>query len=566
MTRDPVREERAIHLHAPHGLRRLVVLSVAVCIALTAAGAASAHATLVATTPGNGASLDRAPARVALRFDEPVETVSGAVRVFDATGAPVTVGAARQLTDLEVAAGLPDDLGPGTYTVAWRVVSADSHPIRGAFVFAVRRPVGDVAVVVEKALAAEETSRGLDTAQAIARFAALALVLLCLGGPALLVFGRHGPHVVRTTWRVVLGASLGLGLATVAWMAATGAEALGLGLEGLLRLEPLREVLGTSFGQAWAARIVLALGLAWIAALALSGRLPARAAAPAGAVVAGGLAVTFPLSGHARVEGVLGIASDATHTAAAGAWVGGLAVLGLSLVTAGGDRRSVSVGSVPSFSALALVAVAVLLATGIVNSIVELPELAALWESTYGQLVLAKSALLAVLVAAGGLQRRVALPRLRREGAGAGRLFRRVVAVELAVMLVVIGLTTALVAEPPRRAAMDEAVSVTSTVGALDLTLTVDPARAGRNEVHVYLLDPTSGQPATVAEIAVSATLPSAGVGPLTFEATPAGPGHVVVPAAEFPLGGDWDVRVDVRRGEFQESSSINRVTIRKDI
>ena len=80
------------------------------------------------------------------------------------------------------------------------------------------------------------------------------------------------------------------------------------------------------------------------------------------------------------------------------------------------------------------------------------------------------------------------------------------------------------------------------------------------------MLDPTNGQPATVAEIAVSATLPSAGVGPLTFEATPAGPGHVVVPAAEFPLGGDWDVRVDVRRGEFQESSSINRVTIRKDI
>ena len=311
---------------------------------------------------------------------------------------------------------------------------------------------------------------------------------------------------------------------------------------------------------------MLALGLAWIAALALSGRLPARAAAPAGAVVAGGLAVTFPLSGHARVEGVLGIASDATHTAAAGAWVGGLAILGLSLVTAGGDRPSVSVGSVPSFSALALVAVAVLLATGIVNSIVELPELAALWESTYGQLVLAKSALLVVLVVAGGLQRRVALPRLRREGADAGRLFRRVVVVELAVMLVVIGLTTALVAEPPRRSATDEAVSVSSTVGALDLTLTVDPGQAGRNEVHVYVLDPANGQPATVAEIAVSATLPSAGVGPLTFEATPAGPGHVVVPAAEFPLGGDWDVRVDVRRGEFQESSSINRVTIRKDI
>ena len=283
-------------------------------------------------------------------------------------------------------------------------------------------------------------------------------------------------------------------------------------------------------------------------------------------VVVGGLAVTFPLSGHARVEGLFGIASDATHAAAAGAWVGGLAVLGLSLVTARADRPSVSAGSVPSFSALALIAVALLLATGIVNALVELPELAALWESTYGRLMLAKSALLVVLSS----RRAPAASRAAAAtpgGSGYRRLFRRVVVVELAAMLVVIGVTTALVAEPPRRSATDEAVSVSSAVGALDLTLTVDPGQAGRNEVHVYVLDPANGQPAPVAEIAVSATLPSAGVGPLRFEATPAGPGHVVVPAAEFPLGGDWDLSiVDVRRGEFQESSSINRVTIRKDI
>jgi copper transport protein len=488
-------------------MSRLGVVLIVVCIALATAEAAVAHATLVATTPGNGASLDRAPTRVVLRFDEPVETVSVAVRVFTAAGASVPVDDARKLTDREVAADLPPDLAPGTYTVAWRVVSVDSHPLRGAFVFAVGQPAGEVADVVQDSLAAERDSGGLRAAQTIARFAALALVLLCLGGPALLLGGRHGPHLVRTTWRVVLGASLGLCLATLVWMAATGAEALGLGLEGLLRLEPLREVVGTSFGQAWAARIALALALAWIAALTLGGRLPARAAALGALGAAAGLAVTFPLSGHARVEGLLGIMSDATHAAAAGAWVGGLAILGLALVTAE-DRRSLYADSVPSFSAVAITAVAVLLATGIVNAVVELPGLAALWESTYGRLVLAKSAVLAVLVAAGALQRRVALPRLRREEAGAGRLFRRVVAVELILMVVAIGVTTALVAEPPGRAATAEAVSVTSTVGSLDLKLTVDPARAGRNEVDVYVLDPRNGRGTSVAQIAVSATLP----------------------------------------------------------
>ena len=546
-------------------MRRLALLPVVVGLVLATAGAASAHANLVATTPGVGASLDRAPSRIVLRFDEPVETVSGAVRVYTVGGDSVPVGVAEQLTDLEVATDLPDALAPGTYTVAWRVVSADSHPLRGAFVFAVGEPAGAVADVVRDSLAAERDAGGLRAAQTVARFAALVLVLLCLGGPALLLGGLHGPHVVRTTWRVVLGASLGLCLATLVWMAATGAEALGLGLEGLVRLEPLREVVGTSFGQAWAARLVLALGLAWIAALTLSGRLTERAAAIGGVVAVAGLAVTFPLSGHARVEGLFGIMSDATHAAAAGAWVGGLAILGLSLVTTR-DRRSVYAGSVPSFSAVALTAVALLLATGIINAFVELPELAALWESTYGRLVLAKSALLVVLVAAGAFQRRLVLPRLRRGAAGAGRLFRRVVAVELAAMVVVIGVTTALVAEPPGRAATAEAVSVASTVGALDLKLTVAPARVGPNELHVYVLDTGNGDPARVAEIAVSARLPSAGIGPLRFQSVPAGPGHVVVPAAEFPLPGAWNVRVDVRRGEFEESSSDSRVTIRRDI
>jgi len=162
-------------------------------------------------------------------------------------------------------------------------------------------------------------------------------------------------------------------------------------------------MVGTSFGQVWIARIALALGLAWIAALALAGRFGTRAGALAATMTAAGLAVTFPLAGHARVEGAFGVASDAIHTGAAGAWVGGLAVLGLALVTVGRERRPLLDPSVLSFSALALVAVAVLLATGIVNALVELPEPAALWESTYGRLVLAKSALLAVLVGVGGL-------------------------------------------------------------------------------------------------------------------------------------------------------------------
>ena len=65
-----------------------------------------------------------------------------AVRVFTVAGDSVPVDVAEKLTDREVATDLPHDLAPGTYTVAWRVVSVDSHPLRGAFVFAVGEPAG----------------------------------------------------------------------------------------------------------------------------------------------------------------------------------------------------------------------------------------------------------------------------------------------------------------------------------------------------------------------------------------------------------------------------------------
>ena len=141
-------------------------------MSLTTAGAAAAHATLISTTPGNGASLDQAPEQLVLRFDEPVETVSETVRVFDATGRPIAVGSIEQIGERVIVAKLNDGLPNGTYAVAWRFVSADSHPLRGAFVFSVGEPLGSVSSVVLAALASESDSRELDAVQAIARFAA----------------------------------------------------------------------------------------------------------------------------------------------------------------------------------------------------------------------------------------------------------------------------------------------------------------------------------------------------------------------------------------------------------
>ena len=140
----------------------------------------------------------------------------------------------------------------------------------------------------------------------------------------------------------------------------------------------------------------------------------------------------------------------------------------------------------------------------------------------------------------------------------------RSVAVELALMAVIVGVTAALVAEPPAKAQVASGpVSRDGRVGPYDFTITVDPARTGMNEIHLYLLDST-GQPASVDEITLSATLPAADVGPLELKANPAGPGHVLA-RAQLPLAGDWQLQVAVRKGEFDQWSATTDLPIRKD-
>jgi copper transport protein len=132
-------------------------------------------------------------------------------------------------------------------------------------------------------------------------------------------------------------------------------------------------------------------------------------------------------------------------------------------------------------------------------------------------------------------------------------------------MTVVLGVSAALVAEPPAKARTGaRAVSREGAVGPYTYTLTVDPARTGTNELHVYLLDAT-GALAPVDEIAVSAVLPSVDVGPLALDTTPAGPGHVVATAVELPLSGTWRFQLDVREGEFDAWSATTLIPIGKE-
>ena len=538
---------------------RLVPLIAAGALALVTATAASAHAVLVSTTPADGSVVARSPAQITLRFSEPVASSLGSVRVFGPNGKQLSTGEVDRPSPDTLAVSITGRLAKGTHTVAWRAVSADGHPIHGAFAFSVGEPSGTIAVVDDG-----ETSQSTVVADWIVRFLSLLLVLATAGGSISLASCLRDANE-RVRRRIAGSIAIAAGLlvpVSLAGLVLQGSEATGYGVLRAAHWDVLSDVLDTRFGHAWLARAAIA---ALVAVVALAVR---RGLDPwAVALVAAALVPTVSLSGHAAIGAAEAVA-DLAHLAAAAVWTGGLAAVVLGLFSLQGeDRWQLASRAVPRFSLLAVASVGVLIAAGIVSGYLEVRSWHGLWETTYGRLLLLKVGLLIGLIALGAYNRLVAVPQLRRGDVAPSvrRGFTRAVSTELAAMVVVVGLTASLVVQPPAKAQVAPTGPFVSSqqLGPYDLELVVDPAITGKNQMHLTLLD-RSGRLARVSEASVSAAYPAAELGPLELKVVPGGPGHYIVPTARLPFTGDWRIDVTVRRGEFDQWSTTAITPIRK--
>jgi copper transport protein len=521
---------------------------------------------LLTTDPANDAVVERSPARVVLRFNETVESAFGGIRVFDAQTRRVDTGRVSRPSSQELAVDLEPDLPQGTYTVAWRIVSADSHPLSGAFVFHVGRPGAEPAGVAAEVL--DSGSGAVKDAATVVRFADFALLLASAGGAAALalVLTSAGRALRRRLASLLALTSAALAVAASVGIVLQGAVAGGFGFVDAIDPDVVQAVLDTRFGRVWLLQAAAALGVA-ATALVLRRRESENAAAVAlGFAVL--LVLTPALAGHANVSGTVATIADFAHVGAAAAWTGGLAFLAAALLWAGSSRWSLAADAVPRFSTLAVGAVAVLVAAGIVNGYLQVGALRGLWDTTYGLLLLGKVALVLPLLALGAYNNRVAVPRLRSQTASTRerRRFLRTIGVELGLFVAVVAVTTVLVAEPPAKAEVKPTgpFATTTQIGSNELNLVVDPARPGSNEIHLYLTDRT-GRPATVAEARVAASLPSHGIGPLRLRALRAGPGHYLVADAALVHPGEWRLRIDLRIGEFEAQAASVSVPIREE-
>ncbi|WP_327274084.1 copper resistance protein CopC [Streptomyces sp. NBC_01224] len=381
---------------------------------LGGAGPASAHAALTGSDPQDGAVVDTAPKEVTLTFSEQVAMGDGSIRVLDPGGKRADTGAApRDLQNgstvkygVSLHTGLPD----GTYTVAWQAVSADSHPVSGAFTFSVGAPSKTTV-----ALPTDEAGGGLvGTLYDIARYAAYAGFILLAGGAAFVLACWQRGAGARPLQRLVVRGWMTLTAATLAMLLLRNPYTGSGKLVDAFDLDGLKAVLDTKPGAALVSRLLL-LGASALFVAVLFGAYAKRdderekkdltfGLAIGGTVIAAGIAGTWALAEHASTGIQPGIAMpvDVLHLLAVAAWLGGLAALLVALYR----TPDIEAAAVRRFSRIAFGSVLVLTATGIYQSWRQVGTWSALTGTGYGQLLLVKVGLVAVLVGIAWISRR----------------------------------------------------------------------------------------------------------------------------------------------------------------
>ncbi|QEV19006.1 copper resistance protein CopC [Streptomyces alboniger] len=395
---------------APRLWRLLLVLVAASAAFLGGAAPASAHAALTGSDPKQGAVVDKAPAQVKLTFSEKVAMSDGSVRVLDPAGKRADTNRTTDLGANTYGVKLRKSLPDGTFTVAYQVVSADSHPIAGAFTFSIGAPSDTKAV-----LPAQEAGGGLvGVLYDIARYLSYAGFILVVGGGAF-VLGcwprgagvRPVQRLVTYGWVTLTGSTLALLMLRAPY---TGSGKLADALD----MGKLGDVLNTKTGAALVSRLLLLAAAALFIAV-LFGAYDKRedpkekkdltfGLAIGGTVVAIGIAATWAMAEHASTGIQAGIAMpvDVLHLLAVAAWLGGLAALVVALYR----TSSVEAVAVRRFSRVAFASVVVLAATGLYQSWRQVGSWSALTGTSYGQLLLVKIGLVVVLVGVASISRR----------------------------------------------------------------------------------------------------------------------------------------------------------------
>ena len=548
---------------------------------LASTSEADAHAIIVRADPAINAQLRSSPDIITTYFSEAVDQRLSSLAVVNGTGERVDNGQITFGPEAErMAIGIDGTLDPGFYTVIWKTLSGvDGHLLKGSFPITLLNEDGTMPSGPR--FEAGGTGSTLKPLNVTVKWGQVLFATLLVGSMAFVIAVAYpatagASEPARTQGRDAARRRMSItSWAAVAGLVVVAGGELLVQADQLGGFEYVDDVLENDWGERWIQRQVILVCLACVLVMIPGFYRTGRDRLAENAIwvgVSGGFGYLLLIAMVSHANGVpgsfWGVGSDFLHLVAAAVWVGMLLQLGLFLVwlrgRGGAERSVLQTAHLERFSVIAASSVIVLLATGTLNALVQVPSFNALIDTAYGRALLIKLAVVVVVLAVAGLnalylRERVIdepdEPRIRQ-------LLRRAVWAEAALGIAVIFAAAVLFSYPTSRQAEDaeraaqEAANTRAVVGydeiqpagGLDINLTISPNSPGFNSFRVFLFPRPDSSIGEVTRVRLRFTPPGEDAAPSEIDMEPAELTAYRAVGPFISTAGNWVVYVDVRR------------------
>lgn len=545
-------------------LRNWVLLAFTICamsVWICFHSVAYAHAYIIKSNPAANQALGTPLHTVQIWFDGPVQTTFNALTVNDENGQRVDLNDAHidqknpDLLECNLRAGLRD----GTYSVNWRVTSADGHPVEGIIPFS----IGAEKINPE---AHGASSHGyLPGADMLLIRWLMYISMMCYLG--IFVFYFFILPKKLSTWPEVQ-----LRFSRVLWITFAGiaiSVILSLPLQTKIDADTtwvraihpqfLKTVISlTRFGHLWIIQAEIVLILFFLGTLMAKDLKGVKHLIHFGAgILAIGLLISKSMTGHAAstTHPVVSITVDVVHMIAASVWLGsllGMVVLIPRLLhsNANIEQRQLYWESIRRFSPWGIMSVLVLMLTGLYAALQQIPTMYALLHTDYGKTLIVKLGVFCCML---GLAVYHWLSGHFRKK-NPKRILNTTIWIEFGLGIVILAVTAVLTNLPTAMSNPGPVVQ-TKTVAAHGetMTLRISPNIAGANVFVVEVTD-KSGKPDTdVQQVTLSFKSLDMTMGTDTVRLVPEKPGQYTVQGLYLNMGGRWDVHLHLLTNSFDD-------------
>ncbi|MFB5197126.1 copper resistance protein CopC [Neobacillus sp. KR4-4] len=505
----------------------------------------SAHAYIKKSTPLENETVEKAPSEVMIKFDESIQPAFNSIKVFDSEGNRVDKknGRIDPKQPSILTSGLKNGLPDGSYRIKWKVVSSDGHPVEGVIPFQVGDE-GQNSATSNKVTKGYKPKADLIVIRWLQYFSNACYVGLIFFYMMVMSYKLREIESVEKKFRRLINASLTLLFFSLLLSLPLQASIeSGFPWSEVFSFPLIENVLmNTSYGHSWIIQIALLITLVLLTSFMGMAESTKRIILWACFILGSALLWTKSMTSHAASQSnqFLPIAMDFLHLFGASIWIGSLiGFIGFLSLRKNTDFKQDYLRMIKNFSKWGLIIVLLLTCTGIYSSLLYIPNLSALVQTTYGQVLIGKVSLFVLMVVLAGVN---FLKGKRGTAKGLGTPIKG----ELLTGLIILILSVVLTNLPTAMQSPGPFKETNIVNEGKQITLAATPNIIGTNLFEVTLKD-KAGQPIKdIEQLHLTFTMLEMDMGKETVNLAKTAEGKYGVKGLHFTMAGKWNVHVHV--------------------